>query len=106
MLFFQVRRQLASTLTKGFQYAFNIGFSLAFVSAFYVLFYVRERVCKSKHLQIVSGVEGWTYWSASFIWDLFLFLGPTLGIILTFAAFQEEGFRSTAELGKILNINK
>ncbi|KAF4521857.1 hypothetical protein B566_EDAN003731 [Ephemera danica] len=95
----KVIRQLSGTLTKGFQYAFNIGFSMAFVSSFYVLFCVRERATKAKHLQVVSGVRGWMFWLTAFIWDWFIFLGPTFGIIFTFAAFQEEGLRTVKELG-------
>lgn len=85
----------------GFQVAFSLGFSMAFVSAFFIIFYVKERVSKAKHLQIVSGVEVLTFWLSSFVWDLFFFLIPAVGVIITFTAFQEEGFSTGSELGKI-----
>jgi ATP-binding cassette subfamily A (ABC1) protein 3 len=84
----------------GFQVSFSLGFSMAFVSAFFIIFYVKERVSKAKHLQIVSGVEVLTFWLSSLVWDLFFFLFPVLGVIITFVAFREEGFRTGTELGK------
>lgn len=84
----------------GFQIAFNIGFSMAFVSSFYVMFYVRERVCKSKHLQLVSGVGIFAFWGSSFLCDMLTFIFTSLWLIFTLIIFQEEGFSTPAELGK------
>ncbi|RZC40676.1 ATP-binding cassette sub-family A member 3-like, partial [Asbolus verrucosus] len=84
-------QQLLQGNSMGFQLAFNIGFSMAFVSSFYVLFYVKERVCKSKHLQFVSGVKVYIFWIMSFLCDLITFIITILAIIITLAAFQEEG---------------
>ncbi|CAB3381980.1 Hypothetical predicted protein [Cloeon dipterum] len=98
----RVQLQLTGTLSKGFQYAFNVGFSMAFVSAFYVLFYVRERVTKSKHLQFVSGVQGWMYWFTAFLWDLFVFISPVGLVCIVFVSFQEEGLRTPEELGRLI----
>jgi ATP-binding cassette subfamily A (ABC1) protein 3 len=85
----------------GFQVAFSLGFSMAFVSAFFIIFYIKERVSKAKHLQIVSGVEVLTFWLSSIVWDMFFSLFPAVGVIITFTAFQEEGFSTGRELGKI-----
>jgi ATP-binding cassette subfamily A (ABC1) protein 3 len=85
----------------GFQVAFSLGFSMAFVSAFFIIFYIKERVSKAKHLQNVSGVEVLTFWLSSLVWDLFFFLFPAVGVIITFIAFQEEGFSTATELGNI-----
>jgi ATP-binding cassette subfamily A (ABC1) protein 3 len=84
----------------GFQVSFTLGFSMAFVSAFFIIFYVKERVSKAKHLQIVSGVEVLTFWLSSLVWDLIFFVLPVAGIIITFVAFGEDGFRTSTELGK------
>lgn len=86
----------------GFQLAFNIAFSMAFVSSFYVLFYVRERVNKSKHLQFVSGAKVSSFWLIAFIWDYITFLFTSVCLIITLAAFQEDGFKTGIELGKSL----
>jgi ATP-binding cassette subfamily A (ABC1) protein 3 len=85
----------------GFQVAFSLGFSMAFVSAFFIIFYVKERVSKAKHLQFVSGVDILTFWLSSFIWDVFFFLFPVAGVIITFLAFKEEGFSTATELGNL-----
>ncbi|XP_069685343.1 phospholipid-transporting ATPase ABCA3-like isoform X4 [Periplaneta americana] len=94
--------QSSASNNMGFQVAFSLGFSMAFVSAFFIIFYVSERVTKAKHLQIVSGVEVLTFWTSSLIWDMFLFLFPVLGTIITFLAFREEGFSTGSELGRII----
>lgn len=85
----------------GFQLAFNIGFSMAFVSSFYVLFYVRERVTKAKHLQFVSGVDVSTFWSVSFVCDLLTFIFTSLCLIITLLCFQEDGFKTFTDIGRI-----
>lgn len=97
---FQVPSPSFSTNSMGFQVAFNLGFSMAFVSAFFIIFYIKERVSKAKHLQIVSGVEVVPFWLSAFVWDLVFSLLPILGVIITFLGFQEDGFRTSAELGK------
>jgi ATP-binding cassette subfamily A (ABC1) protein 3 len=84
----------------GFQVSFNLGFSMAFVSAFFLIFYVKERVCKAKHLQIVSGVEIVPFWLSALVWDLLFSLFPIAGVIITFIGFQEDGFSTSQELGK------
>ncbi|XP_044270584.1 phospholipid-transporting ATPase ABCA3-like isoform X2 [Tribolium madens] len=94
-------QQLLEGNSMGFQLAFNIGFSMAFVSSFYVLFYVRERVCKSKHLQFVSGVKVYIFWLMSFICDIITFIVTIIAIIITLACFQEDGFRSSEDLARM-----
>lgn len=84
----------------GFQIAFNLGFSMAFVSSFYVMFYIRERACKSKHLQFLSGVDVLSFWLPAFFCDMLTFIITSLCIIITFAIFQEDGFSTAEELGK------
>lgn len=85
----------------GFQLAFNSGFALAFVSAFYLLFYIRERVTRSKLLQFVSGVNVFTYWIISFFWDYLSFLVTIILYVGTLAIFQEDGWRTISEIGRV-----
>nr|XP_022911287.1 ATP-binding cassette sub-family A member 3-like [Onthophagus taurus]XP_022911294.1 ATP-binding cassette sub-family A member 3-like [Onthophagus taurus] len=87
--------------TMGFQLAFNIGFSMAFVSSFYVLFYVKERVNKSKHLQFVSGANVGVYWVTAYVWDFLTFVFTSLCLVITLACFQEPGFATFEELGRV-----
>lgn len=74
---------------------------MAFVSSFYILFYVRERVSKAKHLQFVSGVDITTFWGTSFVCDFITFFITSLCILVTLAAFQEDGFKTVDDLGEI-----
>nr|CAD7434633.1 unnamed protein product [Timema monikensis] len=83
----------------GFQLSFNLGFAMSFVTAFYVMFQIKERVSKSKHLQLVSGVKILIYWGTSYLWDLVTFFIVTLWILATMISFQEEGYSTFIELG-------
>lgn len=85
----------------GFQIAVEIGYGLAFVASFYILFYIRERVSKSKHLQFVSGVNVFIFWGTSFICDLITYLITMCAILITFAALQEDGFKTADEIGRM-----
>ncbi|GLH10706.1 Multidrug resistance protein homolog 49 [Gryllus bimaculatus] len=88
----------------GFQIAFNIGFSMAFVAAYYIMFPIKERMSKAKHLQFVSGVDVLVFWIVNITCDGLSFLLPSLGVIITLAGFQEDGFATTEELGRIFVI--
>ncbi|XP_058053877.1 phospholipid-transporting ATPase ABCA3-like [Anopheles bellator] len=94
-----LRTQAASNL--GFQLAFNTGFAMAFVGALYILYYVRERSSGSKLLQFVSGVEPVTFWGVSFLFDFAVYCGAMCLYLGTLAIFQEEGWSTPAELGRV-----
>jgi hypothetical protein len=47
---------------------------LCFIPAAFVSFVVKERACKSKHLQLVSSVNPYTYWLSTYIWDMSMYL--------------------------------
>lgn len=63
---------------------------------------MKERVTNAKHLQFVSGVNFVTFWLANMVWDFINFLVPCLGILLTFLLFQEDGFISGDQQGRLL----
>ncbi|GLH10672.1 Protein white [Gryllus bimaculatus] len=84
----------------GFQIAFNFGFSMAFVASYYILFPIKERISKAKHLQFVSGVNVIVFWGVHLLCDFVSFLLPALGVIITLAAFQEDGFATFSQLGR------
>ena len=44
--------------------------ALAFVPASFVVYLVEDRVNKSKHLQLVSGLNPVVYWVSNYLWDL------------------------------------
>lgn len=88
-------------LNAGFQLAFNTGFAMAFVAALFILFYIRERTSRAKLLQYVSGTNIALYWVVAFIWDYLMFMVTCLLYIATLAIFQEEGWSSFEELGRV-----
>ncbi|XP_062556229.1 phospholipid-transporting ATPase ABCA3-like [Armigeres subalbatus] len=88
----------------GFQLSFNTGFAMSFIAAIYILFYIKERTSRAKLLQFVSGINVFTFWSVSFIWDYFTFIVTALVYLATLIAFQEEGWSTTEELGRVFLI--
>ncbi len=65
---------------------------LCYIPASFVSFLVKERVSKSKHLQIVSSVSPYLYWTATYCWDITLFLvliGFILGAFFCFGSAAE-----------------
>lgn len=61
-----------------------------YVPATFIVFLVRERVSKSKHLQLVSGVNMSAYWIATYLWDLTLYFFLTCCIMLVFLAYGQS----------------
>eukprot|EP00605_Chrysophyceae_sp_TOSAG23-4_P001319 GSChrysophyteH1.ASY1.ANO1.1434.1 assembled CDS len=57
---------------------------LCYIPASFVPFLVKERISKSKHLQIVSGVSPITYWIATYVWDMALFTFLTMFCMFAF----------------------
>ncbi|XP_045462662.1 phospholipid-transporting ATPase ABCA3-like isoform X2 [Harmonia axyridis] len=87
--------------SMGFNIAFNLGFSMTFVSSFFILFYIRERMTKSKHLQFVSGVKVFIYWTTSYVCDILTFTVIQIATIITLASFQEDGLKAPDDLARI-----
>ncbi len=52
------------------------------LSAAFVVFLVRERACKSKEVQCVSGAPLSIYWAATLCWDVCNYLVPLAGVFL------------------------
>lgn len=61
-----------------------------YIPATFIVFLVRERVSKSKHLQLVSGVSLSAYWIATYLWDLSLYLCLTFCIMIVFLLYGED----------------
>ena len=60
------------------------------IPAAFVVFVVRERVSKSKHLQLVSGVKMSAYWLSTWMFDSVLFLVLTCCIMVSFGIYGRE----------------
>jgi ATP-binding cassette, subfamily A (ABC1), member 3 len=58
-----------------------------YVPGAFVVFLVKERACKSKHLQLASGVQTSAYWLSNYIWDISLFSILTILVMLVFLIY-------------------
>ncbi|KAL9700792.1 hypothetical protein quinque_004233 [Culex quinquefasciatus] len=85
----------------GLNLVINTVLAMAFVSAMFVLFYINERTSRAKLLQFVSGTNAALYWTVAFGWDLLLFGVVSLVYVITLAAFQEAGWSTFSELGRV-----
>ncbi|CAN0193444.1 unnamed protein product [Ectocarpus sp. 12 AP-2014] len=63
---------------------------LCYAPAAFVTFLVRERACKSKRVQLVSGASPLAYWASTYLWDALLFFVLTVLVMLTFAAYGKD----------------
>jgi len=61
-----------------------------YIPAAFIVFLVKERVSKSKHLQLVSGVNMSAYWIATYLWDMCLYLVLTGFIMAVFAIYGTD----------------
>uniref|UniRef100_A0A182SZB0 ABC-2 type transporter transmembrane domain-containing protein n=1 Tax=Anopheles maculatus TaxID=74869 RepID=A0A182SZB0_9DIPT len=93
--------QLQAGNNLGFQISFNTGFAMSFIAALYIMFYIKERTSRAKLLQFVSGINVFTFWIVSFLWDFFTYIITALIYIATLAAFQEDGWSTFEELGRV-----
>ena len=58
-----------------------------YIPATFLVFVVKERISKSKHLQLVSGVDMSAYWIATYLWDMTLYSLLTICIMIVFALY-------------------
>lgn len=65
----------------------------------FAIFVVKERASKSKHLQLVSGVDMLSYWVSTWIWDMIGYTIITVMVILVFLLYgdQAAAFVGTSE---------
>ena len=63
---------------------------LCYIPAAFISFIVKERVTKSKHLQIVSGVSPYLYWIATYLWDITLFIILIACIFIILSIFGKD----------------
>ncbi|XP_053391292.1 phospholipid-transporting ATPase ABCA3-like [Mercenaria mercenaria] len=87
--------------TTGFTVAFNIVFGMAFLASSFTLFLIKERATKAKHLQFSSGVNMFSFWPATFCWDLINYLIPAICLLLTLRAFSVDAFVADYNLAHI-----
>jgi ATP-binding cassette subfamily A (ABC1) protein 3 len=62
--------------------------TVPFIGASYVLFPIHERVSNSKLLQLMNGLSSFTFWSASYLFDIVNHLLATLILFIVFIIFD------------------
>ncbi|XP_044269295.1 phospholipid-transporting ATPase ABCA3-like isoform X2 [Tribolium madens] len=80
----------------------NLGMAGAIVACIYILFYIRERVSKCKHLQIISGINPFIFWSMAFFCDFIIFFVVIIFCLVTIAI--GGGFESSEKTGFVILI--
>jgi ATP-binding cassette subfamily A (ABC1) protein 3 len=59
-----------------------------YIPGAFIVFVVKERDFKSKHVQLVSGVGLAPFWIAHYLWDLSLYLGLTVCMMVMFLVYS------------------
>uniref|UniRef100_A0A1A9X391 ABC transporter domain-containing protein n=1 Tax=Glossina brevipalpis TaxID=37001 RepID=A0A1A9X391_9MUSC len=99
-----VLSQLNTGNNLGTQLSTNLCFCFCFISALYILFLIKERETRSKLLQLVAGVNVWTFWLSQLLWDLITFIFTALIVIITISIFQEDGYSTFSELMRYFSV--
>lgn len=68
----------------------RVGMIFSIFVPMFIIFYVKERVCRSKLLQTVCGIDLTVYWLASYLYDLCLFIIFILLFLMTIVIDQTE----------------
>jgi len=61
-----------------------------YIPGAFIVFIVKEKTCKSKHLQLASGVDMTSYWSSTYLYDVSLFLILTILVMLVFLMYGTD----------------
>uniref|UniRef100_A0A1B0G2X8 ABC transporter domain-containing protein n=1 Tax=Glossina morsitans morsitans TaxID=37546 RepID=A0A1B0G2X8_GLOMM len=96
--------QLNTGNNLGTQLSTNLCFAFCFISALYILFLIKERQTRSKLLQLVGGVNVWTFWLSQMLWDLLTFTITALIVIIVISIFQEDGYSTFSELMRYFSV--
>jgi len=62
-----------------------------YIPSTFVVFVVKERLCKSKHVQLVSGVNMSAYWISTYTWDMFLYGILSILVSIVLLAYGHDG---------------
>lgn len=84
------RQSLQDRIYVFFLAALFLLIPLCYIPASFVTMIVKERISKSKHIQLASFVSPFVYWISAFIWDMLLFLLLVLLIIIVLFIFGKS----------------
>jgi ABC-type multidrug transport system ATPase subunit len=63
---------------------------LGYIPGGFIVFLVKEKSSKSKHLQLVSGVDLTSYWIAGYLYDITLYLVLTILVMAVFLLYGKD----------------
>lgn len=72
---------------------------LCYLPSSFVTFVVRERVSMSKHLQLVSSISPYVYWTATYVYDVMLFVVLILCVFIALLSYGQDA--SQAFMGSV-----
>lgn len=76
----------------GFIFADLLMFGMAFLVATFIVFLIQEKMSGAKGSQYVSGVKTGNFWFATFVWDYFNYLIPSICVIIVVLISRAEGY--------------
>ncbi|KAG5487160.1 hypothetical protein CUR178_08172 [Leishmania enriettii] len=75
-----------------------------FLPSHYISWVVKERECKSRHLQDICGLRYLIYWFSNFIFDFAAYIVTMLLVVVIFAIFQRREFVGADTIGATLTL--
>jgi len=87
--------EYANTFVTGlnaFIFGMLVVIPFTFIPSTFVGWVVRERECKAKHLQLVSGLDYVLYWISTFLFDIMSYFVTIVGVFIIFAIFDREEY--------------
>uniref|UniRef100_A0A7E4UPS2 ABC transporter domain-containing protein n=1 Tax=Panagrellus redivivus TaxID=6233 RepID=A0A7E4UPS2_PANRE len=87
--------------------SFVIGYAIivcmSMVVSGYSSFVIRERKKKSKHMQMMAGVQPWLYWLTTAVWDGLFYLVPMALVLVVFKIFSiNEFIKEGSTIGELV----
>ncbi|SYZ63668.1 ATP-binding_cassette_subfamily_A (plasmid) [Leishmania braziliensis MHOM/BR/75/M2904] len=70
-----------------------------FIPSTFVSWIVKERECKARHLQNVSGLSFFIYWLTNFLFDICCYIITMFLVIIVFAIFHREEYIGKRAVG-------
>jgi len=86
------RQDALFSAIRSFMVGIVILIPFTFVPSTFVSWVVKEKECKAKHLQLVSGMSYYTYWLANFVFDICSFLVTMACVFIIFFAFDRTEY--------------
>ncbi|CUG86889.1 ABC transporter, putative [Bodo saltans] len=96
---YSARQTAAIDSVKNLLIGIFIMIPFTFIPSTYVAWIVKERQCKAKHLQIVSGMNFIAYWASNFVFDIVSFLVTEILVLIVFAIFGRSEYIGSDAIG-------